>query len=157
MKKKWEIPGLKKTNEFDEAANTIIANKVKDVFKLINKYFKKQSVENLHFLRIGIRRLRYSLELFYLSFEPDVLKKVYNFAKYLQDLVGEGRDLDVIKIRLQIYQDEDNITIPLSLFEKIESDLKLHRREIKLQLRKFLNSKDIKKLLNINKEMKDET
>lgn len=67
--------------------------------------------------------------------------------------MGEGRDLDVIKIKLQNLLNEDNITIHLALFEKIESELKFHKRKIKYELKKIINHKDVVKLSKINKEV----
>ncbi|MBN2571785.1 MAG: CHAD domain-containing protein [Ignavibacteriales bacterium] len=148
---------LKKKESFNKAAFIFIYKKNKAVINLINKYLRKDSIENLHYLRIGIRRLRYSMELFYSFFDYKLVMNIYNTAKYLQDLVGAGRDLDVIKLKLEKYQEENNINIPITLFEKIESDIKYHRKNIKRELRKFLNSKDIKKLLLKNIEVKNET
>lgn len=53
---------------------------------------RRRSPEALHEVRIGVKRLRYTLE----SLLPDLNKRVQKPLKRLQDLLGEIHDLDVV-------------------------------------------------------------
>ena len=149
---KWKITGLETDAKYSEAAPVVLSSKLKEIFNLINVFFKDDSPENLHQLRIAVRRFRYVMEIFYNYFPKTLFKKVYRSAKFLQDLIGEGRDLDVLKMKVEDIAKDINAEIPRYFYKKIERDKIQVRQKIKIELIKFMNDKDVGKfLLNGNK------
>lgn len=144
---KWNIPGLKKSLRYCEAAPIVLDKKLKDVFQLIDEFFKDDSPEVLHDMRIAVRRFRYVLEIFFECFDKKLLKKVYNYSKSLQDLVGEGRDLDVLGEKIRELGDKINVNIPQYLFDEIAKTKIEMRRKIKLELIKFKSDKSVNKFI----------
>lgn len=144
---KWKIPNLKKNQRFCAAGKHVLDKKLRDIFKLINKFFRDDSVEVLHDLRIAVRRFRYVLEIFYDCYEKKELKYVYDLAKKLQDLIGEGRDLDVMGEKVKGIAADINAKIPNYFFKKIETDRMEIRRKIKIELIKFMDDKYINRFI----------
>ena len=98
--KKWEIGGIKKKQTVVRAAKIILKSRFDHLIATINSYFKEPSVENLHQVRIALRRARYNMELFIACFDRKLLLKLYNKVESLQDHSGFVRDLDVFKENL---------------------------------------------------------
>lgn len=144
---KWIIEGLDIETDYRTAAKVILSAKLQDVFDLINQYFADDSTENLHILRIAVRRFRYVMEIFYPCFDSALFKKVYKNAKDLQDLIGEGRDLDVLGIKVAGIEKEINTKIPRSFYKRIRDEKATVNQKIKLELIRFMNNKNVKKFL----------
>ena len=147
MKKKWIIKGISKSTPFCKAGRVVLASKLRKVFKLIEKFFEDDSVEILHEMRIAFRRFRYVIEIFYLCYDDKLFRKVYSKAKFLQDLIGEGRDLDVISEKVRHLAKDSNTEIPDSFFTNIDKSKKIKREEIKVELLNFTNNKEVLKFL----------
>ncbi len=149
IRKKQKIKGLKNDISFKKAARIITNDKLINLIKLIEKYLKEESIENLHDLRIAIRRLRYSIELFYDCFPEKTYNDFYRFLEMLQDKLGEARDLDVMSEKLHYFETNYGITIPLNL----HSEMEIKRTEYQIQiielLKIFMSSKLTKKFLII--------
>ena len=60
----------------------------------MDNYFKELSIENLHSVRIALRRVRYSMELFIVCYDKKIFIKFY-INSMLQDLSGNVRDVDI--------------------------------------------------------------
>ncbi len=146
-REKTKIPGLKRNMKYADAAPIILGKKLNDVINLINLYLENDSTENLHELRIAIRRFRYTMELFFNCYRSKKIKNAYKYAKLLQDLLGEGRDLDVLGPNVQKIAVELNAEFPAHLFHKINSDRKETRQKIKLELIKFMDDKNVNKFI----------
>ena len=82
QKKKFEIEGINKNQEFCEAGKIILSEKLKDIFSLINVLFKDDSSENIHALRIALRRFRYVFEIFSLCYNKKLFNYVYEKIKF---------------------------------------------------------------------------
>lgn len=149
--KKHAIKKIKKSTGFCKAGRKILKQKLKNVIKLINAFLIDDSVENLHSMRIGIRRFRYVMEIFYFCFEPKSYQYVYNKAKELQDFVGEGRDLDVLGDKIKLVEDEENIKIPENFFSRINEERIKVRQLIKVELIKFIENKEVNNFLTKTK------
>ena len=67
--KKWEIKKLQRKHSLKKSSQIVLKNRLNTVTKSIAKYLADKSVENLHSMRIAIRRLRYGLEIFLVCFE----------------------------------------------------------------------------------------
>ena len=80
MKRKWEIEKLKDSKQLKKSANLILKNRFESLSSYTEKYFKDHTVENLHDVRIALRRVRYSMELFIVCYDK---KSILNFiVKY---------------------------------------------------------------------------
>lgn len=145
--KKWNIKGLRNNLRFSDSAPIILSSKLRKVMRLIDKYFKNDSSENLHDLRIAVRRFRYSMELFYDCFNHKRLFFVYEKSKILQDLLGECRDLDVLSEEIKNIESGIESNLPPDLFLKIEEDRIKKREIIKGELLKFKSNKSVNKFL----------
>ncbi|MBU0558899.1 MAG: CHAD domain-containing protein [Bacteroidetes bacterium] len=146
IKKKLGITGLAKSHQYCEGAKIVLKAKIDSIFQLIDKFILEDSDENLHDLRISIRRLRYVLEVFSVCYGEKLLTEVLEFSKYLQDLIGEGRDLDVMAEKVRELAAEIGADIPLNLFEKFRNDGISVRKRIKMDLIRFKGHKLIIRL-----------
>lgn len=144
--------GLRHDISFGESAAIILKKKYNDVRKKAERFFEESSVENLHSLRISIRRLRYSLENFEVCYNKKLFKKNIEYLKSLQDVIGLGRDLDMLREHLDGLADECSLRIPEDLNECIEKKKGKNLQEIKLELLKFLHNKDVRQFFTAKKE-----
>ncbi len=147
IKKKWIVNKLNKKSKFTKAAKLIINKKLEELFIKINLFLSNDSVENLHDVRIAIRRVRYILEVFYLCFEQADLLNLYKSLKDLQDLIGEARDLDVIMEKLKFIETTYSSPVPVELYNNMSSKRKLISQQISISLNDFMKSDIINKFL----------
>lgn len=138
------IKGLTNNITFKESAEIILKSRYYEVRKKARLYLQTDNIENLHELRISIRRLRYSLENFEICYSRKLHKSVLDNLKFMQDLIGEGRDLDVIEEKIRVLSKENNVELPDSLFNNILAKKDEVRHNIKLNLMKFLKDKRLK-------------
>lgn len=147
LKKKHLIKKIGKNDKFDSAAKLIMNSKLRIVKKQIKKYLKDDSVENLHSMRIAIRRMRYSLELFYNCFDRKFYNKVYSYLREMQDVVGELRDLDVLEEKIHSIDQKENLSVPKSIYENIIQEKNQIRSAIKIELIKFVKDKQVNQFI----------
>ncbi len=148
MSKKWKINGISTHSSLNEAANIIIKLRLNNVIADIKKYFMENSPENLHRVRISLRRLRYNLESFSICFDAEKYLVFYHAIEKIQDLTGELRDLDVLIANIIKYI--GSITKFKHLKIEIENKRKNIFENLKLTLMEFLHSKylkDFKKII----------
>lgn len=147
-KRKWEIIQLKKTKSFSRSAKVILNDRITGFFQTASKYFEDNSVENLHDVRISLRRIRYSMELFLICFEKKLFLRFYSRIEKLQDISGSVRDLDVmlenIKNLSQLGKFEADVKMTDTILRK-KNDLE---EVFKINLMKFLHSKVYKDFTN---------
>ena len=147
FKKKFKIEGLNKRLRLEESAKIILSERMNYIMSRVDKYFKDDSTENLHEMRITFRKFRYVLEIFYDCLPPKMFKHVYNYCKEMQDMIGTARDLDVLEMKIKTTAAEINQNVPTYFYEKIEYEKKIARQNIKLELIKFIADKEINKLI----------
>lgn len=140
-KKKWEIPQLKKTKSFTSNARIILNDRLTAFYQSASKYFESNTVENLHVVRISIRRVRYSMELFLICFEKKLFLRFYNQIEKLQDISGSVRDLDVMLENINNLKVQEIFHPDEHLIESILSKKHDLEETFKLMLMKFLHSK----------------
>jgi CHAD domain-containing protein len=143
-KKKWQIDNLTDRLEFKTAARLILRNRMAQVQEDIKNYFITESVEGLHRVRISLRRLRYSMELFVSSFDKKKFTILYKKVEALQDLSGRVRDYDVMKENMNLLSGEENVKINKKVFRKVDELRTGYYNELKLELMKYLHSKAVK-------------
>ena len=118
--KKWEIKGIKKRQGFCNAGKIILKSRLDHLIKTIDNYFNDRTVENLHQVRIALRRVRYNMELFIICFDRRLFLRFYKKVEALQDISGLVRDLDVFKENMTSLKTEDGVIINPSVLAKIE-------------------------------------
>lgn len=143
-KRKWEIEDLKKNKSLINIAETILNNRIDNFLETVIRYFEDNTAENLHDLRISIRRVRYSMELFLICFEKKLFVRFYNNVEKLQDLSGAVRDLDVLLENVKTLSEKSEIKSNPELTNQVlnkKSDLE---ETFKFEMMKFLHSKNFK-------------
>ena len=149
--KKWEIGGIKKRQSICNASKIILKTRLDHLINKIDDYFNERNVENLHDIRIALRRVRYNMELFIICFDRKIFLRFYSIIENIQDFSGLIRDLDVFKENITSLISEGQVKISLLVLTKVEEKRKTLENKLELELMKFLHSKSLKdfnKLLN---------
>jgi CHAD domain-containing protein len=149
MKYKWEIEKLKDSKQFKKAANLILSNRIESLLDFTDNYFQDISVENLHDVRIALRRVRYSMELFIVCYDKKVFSKFYNKVQLLQDLSGAVRDVDISLENISSLVVEKNINIDYDIISKAKEKKISLEEKFKLELMKYTLSKDLKDFIKL--------
>jgi len=147
MKRKWEIEKLNDTKQIKKSANLILSNRIESLLFYTDKYFKNLSVDNLHDVRIALRRVRYSMELFIICYDKKIFIKFYNRVQLLQDLSGSVRDVDISLENINSLVTDNNINIEPEIVKKAKEKKFTLEENFKLELMKFTLSKVIKDFL----------
>jgi CHAD domain-containing protein len=139
---KWLLEGTDENISFVEAAKLTLQNRFDNLLKQIQVYLVQLTDEDLHQVRIAIRRVRYSLEVFASCFDSKDFKRFYDKIEALQDITGRGRDLDIMIIYFNNkYQSNRK---PL-IMKKIILEKQDIIQQIKNKLLEFIHSKNLKK------------
>jgi CHAD domain-containing protein len=146
MKKKWKITGLKKSKKLKQIANIILRQRIESLLDLIKKYLNDKNIENLHDVRISLRRVRYNLELFLVCYDQSTFSKFYFKVEKLQNLSGEGRDLDVLLLNLENLR-KSSVEIDEIIKQKIIENRTELEKKLVFELKKFLRSKALNQFL----------
>jgi CHAD domain-containing protein len=144
---RWRVKGVKAVTPFSPAAGIILRSRLKTLLKLIREYFIEDSAEKLHEIRIALRRLRYTLEIFYCCFDKKIFTPFYEEIEKLQDLSGEIRDLDVLEQNAIISSGAKSKALTL-LLKNINEKRSNIKGSLRLELMKFIHSKEIKEFRN---------
>ncbi len=94
MSSAWPVIGIKPNRSLDDAARRILAVRIAEVYSYRPIIHRPEAVEPTHALRISLKRLRYTLELFGSVFEEDGDRQT-DRVKALQQTLGDLHDLDV--------------------------------------------------------------
>ena len=149
MKRKWEIEKLKDSKQLKKSANLVLKNRIESLLSYTDKYFKNQTVENLHDVRIALRRVRYSMELFIVCYDKKVFLKFYNKVQSLQDLSGAVRDVDISTENINTLIAENQIKIDLEFLNKTSEKKNQLEEKFKLDLMKFTLNKSYKDFIKL--------
>ncbi len=143
-KKKWEIDDLDEDKSLTETAKIVLTQKIKILEISLKKYFKNDSVNNLHEVRIAIRRLRYNMEIFLSCFNRKKYLKFYKTIVHLQDLTGSKRDYDVLLQNIEKLSSAEQIERDENLNNIIKDKISHLKETLKIEFVKFLESKEYK-------------
>lgn len=146
MNKKWKISKLRNSKKLKRIADLILGQRVNTILDLLDRYLKNKSIENLHDVRIGLRRVRYNLELFLVCYDELLFSKFYNKIEKLQYLSGEVRDLDVLLLNLKKLK-MSAVEIEEIIIDKVKENRANFENELIDQIEKFLKSKALKQFL----------
>jgi CHAD domain-containing protein len=149
MKRKWEVEKLKNSKQFKKSADLILNNRIESLLSLTDKYFKDMSVENLHDVRIALRRIRYSMESFIVCYDKKIFLKFYNNVQLLQDLSGNVRDVDISLENINSLVNDNQIKIDPEIITKANEKKIILEEKFKLELMKFTFSKVLKDYLKL--------
>ena len=151
-KLKWEIKKLSSDLSLKDASRKVLSKKINRLKSIINDYLEDETPENLHQIRIDIRRLRYNMELFISCFVRKKFLIFYDSIAKLQDVTGKIRDTDVLLSSLESIDTPETSKSQKSVVKKIESgNIKL-REDLKLSLKEFLDGKELKDFLKMLKK-----
>jgi CHAD domain-containing protein len=149
MKRKWEIEKLKDSKQFKKSANLILRNRIASLLNFTDKYFQDLSVENLHNVRIALRRVRYSMELFIVCYDKKIFLKFYNKVQLLQDLSGNVRDVDISLENINSLMSENHIRIDDEIINKAKEKKIVLEEKFNLELMNFSSSRVLKDFLRL--------
>ncbi|HLG31931.1 MAG TPA: CHAD domain-containing protein [Ignavibacteriaceae bacterium] len=147
--KKWQIEKLRKNQNVASAAKLIVGARLTHLFETIEKYFNEMNAENLHDIRISLRRVRYNMELFISCFNRKQFMNIYNIIQNLQDLSGSVRDLDVFKENINLLVKDEKVKVNKVILIKVEERRNGLEDRLKLSLMKFKHSKAVKNFYKI--------
>ena len=149
--KNWEITHLSIEEDLTSSAKVILCQRLDSLLASISSYFSEINEENLHQVRISLRRVRYSMELFIKCFNRKKYLGFYKIVSSLQDISGSVRDLDVLKQNLKYFWSDNKPSKKNINFNKVDENKNLLQSNLKLELMKFIHSKELKefkKLIN---------
>ncbi|MDE0634624.1 MAG: CHAD domain-containing protein [Candidatus Poribacteria bacterium] len=104
MAKPQKITGLNPKQSFRENARTILPQKVEEVYTWEQFIQDPEKREELHNMRISIKRLRYTMEFFAINYDKhftDLIETIID----LQDVLGDVHDSDVVLEVLTNYKE----------------------------------------------------
>lgn len=140
---KWYIESLKYSKHLLKSANTILKFRIDSLISTVEIYFNDKTAENLHNVRIALRRVRYSMELFLVCYNKKDFMSFYNKVQMLQDLSGSVRDMDITIENINSFTEnttnDDNNLVKKALEKKI-----LLEQQFNIELVKFINGKTFK-------------
>ncbi|OGU73645.1 MAG: hypothetical protein A2V93_09240 [Ignavibacteria bacterium RBG_16_34_14] len=140
MAKKWEIEGLDDHKLFCDSAKIIMSQRLEHLLIVIRDFFANETVENLHQVRIALRRVRYNMEIFISCFDKKKFSSLYKQIEYLQDFSGKIRDLDILAQNMNSLK-EEKIRVTKTMFKRIGEQKENFNENLKLELMKFTHSK----------------
>jgi CHAD domain-containing protein len=141
-KYKWEIKDLSADKSFKASAKLVLQQRLKSLTNAIKKFLNEETSENLHQIRIALRRLRYNMEIFLSCFDKETFIAFYQEVAKLQDMTGTKRDLDVLADNVKSFssggKDVD------SFLGEVEEKNKRLKDELTLELMKFTHGSGLK-------------
>lgn len=147
MKRKWEIQKINNSKQLKKSANLILINRIESLLFYTDEYFKNLSIDTLHDVRIALRRVRYSMELFIICYDKKTFVKFYNKVQLLQDLSGDVRDVDILLESINSLFFANNIKIDNEIITKAKETKIILEENFKFGLMKFTLSKALKDFL----------
>lgn len=149
--KKYLVKGLKKNTDLQSASIILFDDKLKNVFIAIDKFLEDDSEKNLHQLRIALRRFRYIVESLYLCVDDKLFSSVLKKTKDMLDSLGEGRDQDVLSVKLQQIEEKNKIANSKEILKILDAEKGETRQRIKLGLIKYICDENVNKFFKKNK------
>jgi inorganic triphosphatase YgiF len=120
--KKWEIPEIEQVHGLKAGAHLILSHRLYTVIQLAGAFRRSNDVEDLHQLRIAIRRLRYPLETYLSLFKRKLSLKFIAELNTLQDAAGHARDMDIMIARLERDRDAHGWRIAKRVFSDLRAE-----------------------------------
>jgi CHAD domain-containing protein len=141
---KWLIKELRYSKQLHKSANVILKSRIESLIYAVEKYTQSKTAENLHDVRIALRRVRYSMELFYVCFNKKDFMRFYNKIQNLQDLSGFTRDIDITLENVYSVFGENAVPLNDAFTNKISEKKIFLEEQFNKELQKFINGKSFK-------------
>ena len=142
--RKWKIKGLAENLKLSDSAKIVLKQRIDTLTKAVKKFFEDETIENLHDVRIALRRVRYNMEVFEPCFPKKKFSIFYKVISNLQDRSGSKRDLDVLIENVNTIKsniDEGAVNLLKNRVEEKKSEI---NDALKLELFEFLHGKELK-------------
>lgn len=110
MAKPQKIIGLNLKQSYQENARTILPQKVEEVYCWEEFIQDPEKREELHNMRISIKRLRYTMEFFAINYDEHLTDFIETIIE-LQDILGDIHDNDVVLEVLTNYKESHHSTM----------------------------------------------
>ena len=149
---KWEIKNFTPDLILKDTSRKTLSKRINNLKSTIKDYLENETPENLHQVRIAVRRLRYNMEVFISCFVRKKFLIFYNTIENLQDVTGKIRDADVLISNLNSISHPEGLNSIESVVKRIEIDNTQLREELKLLLNEFLHGKDLKDFVKMLKK-----
>ena len=104
MAKPQKITGLNPKQSFRKNARTILPQKVEEVYRWEQFIRDPERREELHNMRISVKRLRYTMEFFAINYDKHFTDFIETIIE-LQDILGDIHDSDVVLEVLTNYRE----------------------------------------------------
>ena len=104
MAKPQKITGLNPKRSFRENARIILPQMVEEVYSWEQFIQNPKKREELHNMRISIKRLRYTMEFFAVNYDRHFAELIETIIE-LQDIIGDIHDSDVVLEVLTSYKE----------------------------------------------------
>lgn len=109
MAKPKKIVGINPKQSFHENARILLPQKVAEVYSWEQFIRDPEKHEELHNLRISIKRLRYTMEFFAVNYDKHFMEFIETIIE-LQDILGDIHDNDVVLETLTAYKNNSQST-----------------------------------------------
>ena len=96
MAKAWRVKGIRPKKSYRRGGRTILPVRVEEVDSWSQFIRAPDNITELHNMRISLKRLRYSMELFVINYGEEYWKCLKT-VEDLQELLGDIHDCDVIE------------------------------------------------------------
>ncbi|MFO1526828.1 MAG: CHAD domain-containing protein [Turneriella sp.] len=146
-RKKFAIKHLRQDEIFSDTAIPVLAHYYGRMGKRIHTYLREMNDENLHSLRIALRRFRYVLELYCPSVKPNRFTEVYELTVDLQNILGERRDIDVMRDKLGEISAKTGNALPTEIVHELDTKRAQLDTLIPAKLEQFVANKQVHKLV----------
>jgi CHAD domain-containing protein len=138
--------------EINKCFNRTVTKYYKDYIRFESKFVNTLSVEDLHQMRVALRRLRAAIKVFRSCLCPDFFNELKKNLKYLAPVLGAVRDVDITLLSLRDYKEKNTESIFL---DDLISQYEAKQQEAKKQLLAFFDSAEYlkvkKQLLQLTK------
>jgi CHAD domain-containing protein/DNA-binding NarL/FixJ family response regulator len=142
-----KTPGLKSMDTVAEAARKVLRYQFAQMLAHEEGTKLGEDIEELHDMRVPVRRMRVAFEIFYESFDPKAIKPHIKGLRRIGRVLGRVRDLDVFMEKADHYLDtipEENRIGLDPLFEAWQSQ----REQERMRMMAFLESDKYRSFLH---------
>ncbi len=147
---KWKnikIKGLDKKTGLENAAKLVLNYRLNILTDSVKEYFSDETEENLHRVRIALRRVRYNMEVFSVCFDKKKFMIFYNLVEKLQDLTGSIRDIDVMLQNMDALITEAKLKISKRVIEKFVQKRASLKEDLTLALMQYVHGEELQNFL----------
>ena len=136
MAKPQKIIGLNPKQSFHENARIILPQRVAEVYRWEQFIQDPERREELHNMRISIKRLRYTMEFFAANYDKDFIDFIDTTIE-LQDIIGDIHDSDVVLAVLTEYKNTQQTDVMRGVDTLITRTLEMRNADYEKFLKRW--------------------